>query len=76
MCKENARKWVRKSSEMGRQNIRNVLWSVRKIQVRMRHTIIEACARTTSGNGCGKHHEWVINTSEMGSGLEGNSRYG
>jgi hypothetical protein len=61
---------------MGRQNIRNVLWSVREIQVRMKHTIIEACARKTSGNGCGKHQRWAVKTSEMGSGLEGNSRYG
>jgi hypothetical protein len=61
---------------MGRQNIRNVLWSVREIQVRMKHTIIEACARKTSGNGSRKHQKWVVKPSEMGSGLEGNSRYG
>jgi hypothetical protein len=51
MCKENIRKRVRKASEMGRQNIRNGLWSGGKLQVRMKRTNIEACAREASGNG-------------------------
>ena len=52
-------KWVWKSLEMGRQNIRNGLWSVREIQVQVKHTIIEASARKNI-------RKWVWESSEMG----------
>jgi hypothetical protein len=44
---------------MGRQNIRNGVWSVREIQVQMKHTIIEASARENI-------RRWVRKASEMG----------